>query len=150
MFGFRGDPPPLWDAYSFSKPDFMHSQRIDSSTVSTGLSTLSTARNGVFTRFPQELSTISTAYPQPLSTDPKGVDIHVDILFCTFLAVYKCDKLVFLCMFVHVLTHPTASFGRLSLRNPQRRKFSHRPKTANPQKKCSFPPFLAERCAMPE
>ena len=94
----------------------MHSQRLYSSTVSTGLSTVFPSKTPVKSRISSELSTLSTAYPQHLSDMLSYVDIHVDIhrcIFpshfrCIFVYIYSCS-----CMFGPVvLSHPGAGNTR--------------------------------------
>ena len=82
----------LLDNIYMPKKCIMHSQRDYSSTVSTGLSTEKGVKNAVFLRFPQGLSTLSTAFPQPLSTAAYAVDMHVDNHLHVCIHVYTYDK----------------------------------------------------------
>ena len=123
MFAGAASLEIYWNAYSSSQIGFMHSQRAYSSTVSTGLSTISTAENGGISRFPPGLSTLSTGYPHPLSTVRTDVDIHVDSRFSASTAVYTCDKIAYICAFVHVRAEMIASSGRQRGRKSQSRNF---------------------------
>ena len=106
----------MW-TYACSYKHLVHSQRFCSSTVSTGLSTIPQAKNGGFSWFPLGLSTLSTGYPQMLSSIFSYVDIHVDSAFCSIFGVYTCYKFAYLFRFVHVPIRQTASFGMFSPEN---------------------------------
>jgi hypothetical protein len=88
----------------------MHSQRLYSSTVSTGLSTVSPSKTPAKSRISAELSTLSTAYPHHLSDMLLYVDIHVDIHRCIFLTFLRC-------IFAYIYAR-SRMFGPVVLRHP--------------------------------
>ena len=130
---FRGEFVTQY-AYASSQLRSMHSQRADSSTVSTGLSTISQGKSGGKSRFLSKLSPLSTGYPQVLSTHPDHVDIHVDISFCRIFVVYTCDIFAYLFITMYV-RHPFhEKSGLIHPRISQFRKLSFLTKTPYPQR----------------
>ena len=125
----------------------MHSQRAYSSTVSTGLSTVFQRKSGGISRFSPKISTLSTGFPQALSTWSSFVDMHVDIPFFLFLAVYTCNKHVYICITLYSLSGFHEKSGLIHPQNPHFRNFSFVTKTPHPQRILlpRFPSFHTKR-----
>ena len=104
----------LLDNIYMPKKCIMHSQRDYSSTVSTGLSTISQGKSGGISRFSPEISTLSTGFPQVLSTIHPYVDMHVDISFRPIFPVYTCYTYAYLYAYAHILRKTPANSGYFS------------------------------------